>query len=238
MAAFSAARKFLFFFGAPGVGKGTFAERLARDLKFNKISTGDELRKIIKSQASSTMDESLVAKVKGIVSSGKLVSDDIIMAIIAEKLNEPESKYGVIFDGFPRTLGQLKKYEEKYPTHLVFNITLNFEILMEKLLGRRTCVSCGRAYNICSINKNGYEMKPLLPKEEDKCDDCGDKLIQRSDDNEEVIAKRMKEYEAKTLPLLEEYQKKGVVFEFEPKKGVQDYPLFLEQVKPLIEKIE
>lgn len=235
--AFSSVRKHLFFFGAPGVGKGTYAEILGKDLKFNKISTGDELRKIIKGQAGDTMDKNLVSQIRNIVSSGKLVSDDIVIDIITEKFKEKESENGVILDGFPRTLSQLEKYEQLYPTHLVFNIFLQQDILIEKLIGRRTCNSCGKAYNICSINRDGYVMSPLLPKEEDTCDACGDKLVIRSDDTREVIEKRMVEYEKKTLPLLQVYKDKGVLVDFEPKKGVKDYKNFFKLVKPLIDAI-
>lgn len=94
-------------FGAPGVGKGTYAKFIAKDLKFNHISTGDEIRKIIKGKASNTFDKKLVAEIKEIVNAGKLVSDDIVVSIIREKIKEPESKNGVILDGFPRTLSQL-----------------------------------------------------------------------------------------------------------------------------------
>ena len=230
-------QKFVFFFGAPGVGKGTYAQFLSRDFGFNQIATGDEIRKIIKNQDTGSMDPKLVKEIREIVKSGKLVSDDIVINIIKEKLKEPASQKGVIFDGFPRTAAQLKKYEETLPTHLVINIVLDEGILLEKALGRRTCVGCGKSYNICSIHRNGYEMDPLNPKKEGTCDKCGDKLVIREDDTEPVIKKRMVEYESKTAPILEVYKKRNIVFEFEPKRGVQDYEKFLKLVKPLIEKI-
>jgi len=100
----SSKQKFLFFFGAPGVGKGTFAELLAKDLGYNQISTGDELRKIIKGQASEHFNKALIAEVKEVINSGKLVSDSIVFKILEEKVKEPASAKGVILDGFPRTL--------------------------------------------------------------------------------------------------------------------------------------
>ena len=230
-------QKFVFLFGAPGVGKGTYAQFLSRDFGFNQIATGDEIRKIIKNQDTGSMDPKLVKEIREIVKAGKLVSDDIVINIIKEKLKEPASQKGVIFDGFPRTASQLKKYEETLPTHLVINIVLDEGILMEKALGRRTCVGCGKSYNICSIHRNGYEMDPLNPKKEGTCDKCGDKLVIREDDTEAVIKKRMVEYESKTAPILEVYKKRNIVFEFEPKRGVKDYEKFLKLVKPLIEKI-
>ena len=100
-------QKFFFLFGAPGVGKGTYAKLLKKDLKFNHISTGDEIRKILKGNAPSGFDKKLIETINTIVKSGGLVSDDIVAQIIKEKVKEPESEIGVILDGFPRTKGQL-----------------------------------------------------------------------------------------------------------------------------------
>jgi adenylate kinase len=94
---------FFFLFGAPGVGKGTYAKLLKKDLKFNHVSTGDEIRKILKGTVGSGFDPTLIEKIRGIVKSGGLVSDDIVAKIIQEKVKEPESAKGVILDGFPRT---------------------------------------------------------------------------------------------------------------------------------------
>jgi len=82
-----------------------------------------------------------------------------------------------------------------FPIHLVIDITLKPDILLEKMLGRRTCNDCGNTYNICSINRDGYEMEPLNPKKAGVCDKCGGKLVTRADDNEKVISDRMKEYD-------------------------------------------
>jgi len=230
-------QKFLFFFGAPGVGKGTYAELLAKDLGYTKISTGDELRAIIKGKTETKFDPKLIQQIKDIVNSGKLVSDDIVINIIEQKVKDPSAAKGVILDGFPRTVSQLEKYDKKFPTHLVVNITLQEDILLEKLLGRRTCDSCGKGYNICDIHRDGYEMEPLLPKVEGKCDKCGGKLITRADDTNDVISARMKEYEAKTLPLLEIYKTRGELINFEARKGVKDYPRLLDLIKPKINKV-
>lgn len=147
-------QKFLFLFGAPGVGKGTYAKMLKKDLQFNHISTGDEIRKILKGTVSSSFDPKLVETIRGIVKSGGLVSDEIVVKIIQEKVKEPESAKGVILDGFPRTKVQLDRYLELFPTiHGVINITLRPDILLEKLMGRRTCVNCGTGFNICNIQR-------------------------------------------------------------------------------------
>lgn len=126
-----AGQKFLFLFGAPGVGKGTYAKMLRKDLQFNHISTGDEIRKILKGTVANTFDPKLVETIRGIVKSGGLVSDDIVVKIIQEKVKEPESAKGVILDGFPRTRVQLDRYLEIFPTiHGVINITLKDDILL------------------------------------------------------------------------------------------------------------
>lgn len=231
-------QKFMVFFGAPGVGKGTYAQLMAKDLKLNQISTGDEIRKILKNQAHASMSKDLIEQIKKIVNSGGLVDDDIVFKILQEKLKEPESQNGVILDGFPRTLAQLQKYDKLYPTHLVINLTLRNDVLVEKLMGRRTCVGCGKSYNICSIKRDGYDMDPLNPKKEGVCDKCSGKLVIRDDDKKEVIEARMKEYEAKTHPLLNEYSKKGVLMNFEAKRGVKDYAALLDLVKPKLDKVK
>ena len=153
-AAFSqAGQKFLFLFGAPGVGKGTYAKLLRKDLSYNHISTGDEIRKILKGAVSSDFDKDLIEKIRGIVKSGGLVSDEIVAQIIKEKVKEPESVKGVIMDGFPRTKGQLEQYLKLFPCHFVLNLTLKDDILLEKLMGRRTCIGCGTGFNICNIQR-------------------------------------------------------------------------------------
>jgi len=224
-------QKIIAFFGAPGVGKGTYSRLLCKDLKLNPISIGDELRKIIKGQVPSTFDPNLLKQIKEIVQSGKLVDDEIVFKILEEKMKEPASAVGVVLDGFPRTLKQLEKLQEKFKVDLVLNIELNYEILLEKLLGRRVCANCGQSYNICDINKGEYVMPPLLPKKEGTCDECGGHLIQRDDDTEAVISNRMKEYNEKTHPILDKYRQLNICIDIELKKGVAEYPRLLKVVK-------
>lgn len=218
---------FLFFFGAPGAGKGTYSKMLARDLKLNEISTGDELRAIIKGK-SHGYDPAFVKEITEIVNSGRFVSDQIVLDIIKKKIDD--SPNGVILDGFPRTRAQLIKYEESHPIHLVINLTLRSDILIEKLLGRRLCDKCGGNYNICHIDLDGYDMEPLLPTNCTKCTN-GEFLKERADDTREIIEARLEEYEDKTKPLLEFFEQKKVLINFEAKKGVKDYPNILRQVK-------
>lgn len=124
-------QKFLFLFGAPGVGKGTYAKMLKKDLHWNHISTGDEIRKMLKGTVSRGFDPKLIETIKNIVKSGGLVSDEIVVQIIREKVKEPESEKGVILDGFPRTKGQLDHYLKIFPKiDGVLNITLRDDILL------------------------------------------------------------------------------------------------------------
>jgi len=125
----------------------------------------------------------------------------------------------------------LAQYNKLFPTDLIVNITLQQDILVEKLSGRRTCEKCQKGYNICNIQRDGYNMDPLLPKVDGVCDKCSGKLIIRQDDKKEVILARFKEYEAKTFPLLAEYKKSKKVVDFEAKRGKKDYP----QLKKIIE---
>ena len=149
----SSKQKFFFLFGAPGVGKGTYAKLLTKDLQFNHVSTGDEIRKILKGTVSSGFDKGLIQTISSIVKSGGLVSDEIVVKIINQKVKEPESAKGVILDGFPRTRGQLDEYLKVFPIHGVLNITLRDDILLEKLMGRRTCINCGTGFNVCNIQR-------------------------------------------------------------------------------------
>ena len=154
MQSFSASKqRFFFLFGAPGVGKGTYAKLLRKDLGYNHVSTGDQIRKILKGTVNAGFDKSLIEKIRGIVQAGGLVSDEIVAQIIKEKVKEPESAKGVILDGFPRTKGQLDKYLELFAVHGVLNITLRNDVLLEKLMGRRTCLNCGTGFNICNIQR-------------------------------------------------------------------------------------
>jgi adenylate kinase len=149
----SAKQKFFFLFGAPGVGKGTYAKLLRKDLGYNHVSTGDEIRKILKGTVASGFNKELIENIRGIVKAGGLVSDGIVAQIIQEKVKEPESAKGVILDGFPRTKGQFEAYLKLFPVHGVLNITLRDDVLLEKLMGRRTCVNCGTGFNICNIQR-------------------------------------------------------------------------------------
>lgn len=227
----SAIKKTLLLFGAPGSGKGTYGNLLIRDTGFMSISMGDEIRKLLNGKETSSSLKDVAKQVQ----QGKLIDDDLVFEILEGKLREKESSHkGIILDGFPRTFSQMERFIRRYTIDLVINCILDEEILVEKLLGRRTCVSCGKGYNFCTILKRGYDMPAILPKNsEGKCDSCSGNLVSRIDDTEEIIRKRLKEYSAKTEGLLDFFRKKEIVIDFSPKRGVADYPdFFTQMIKP------
>lgn len=213
----------IILFGAPGVGKGTYGTLLEKDLHFKKVSTGDQIRTLLKSPVLSPQME----EIKRICQTGGLVNDAMILDIIVDSLKAHSTAPGFMFDGFPRNLAQLDLFVERFDTtySYVINCLLNEEILIEKLAGRRVCENCGQNYNICQIERDGYSMKPLLPKHGKDCDCCGGKLVQRNDDLESTIRHRLNIYKTETEPILERFSKLGLkIMNFEPKKGVDDYP--------------
>lgn len=184
--------------GAPGSGKGTQAKLLTRKYHVPQVSTGDLLRAAVRAgtplglQAKAAMDE------------GRLVSDDIVLAMIRERLSHPDARKGFILDGFPRNLAQAEALDAMLenlgkPLQLAVLIDIDLDILMQRMTGRRTCESCGQMYNIYSSP----------PKLEDRCDVCGGNLRHRADDNEETIGNRLRVYENQTAPLIDYYRKQG-----------------------------
>jgi adenylate kinase len=186
--------------GAPGAGKGTVA-KLLTDLDGSvQISTGDILRSAVKAGTE------LGKKAQGYMERGELVPDSLIMDIMGSRLQEPDCKKGFILDGFPRTIpqaeslkGQLKKLMLKLD--LVVNLDVPRDVILDRLTTRRTCSNpgCQEIYNIKS--------KPPTP--DGKCKKCGWKVVQRDDETEEAITKRLATYNEKTAPLIDYYKKEG-----------------------------
>ena len=183
--------------GPPGAGKGTQAKRIAEHYGIPQISTGDILRANI---ASGT---ELGKQAKAIVESGALVPDEILFGLVSGRLAHPDCARGYILDGFPRTLAQAvwldKFFENQRDAQLppvVVDIQVGYNELLGRLTGRRTCPTCGRIYNV--------HLSP--PKVDGICDDDGSKLVTRKDDQEDVIAERLKAYERQTAPLTGYYQ--------------------------------
>jgi adenylate kinase len=184
--------------GAPGSGKGTQAKKLMADRNVPQISTGDMLRAAI---AAGTR---FGQQAKDIVDSGELVSDDIMLGIISERLGESDAADGFILDGFPRTKKQALDLEELLdalgkPLDAAILMDVEFDILLKRLTGRRTCSLTGKLLNIY------YSAQEEL----DECLGAGGELIQRADDNEGTIANRLDVYRKQTEPLVDFYSSRG-----------------------------
>lgn len=182
--------------GAPGSGKGTQGKLLTEKYHVPQISTGDLLRVAV---AAGSL---LGRQAKATMESGQLVSDEIVLGMIEQRLAEADAKAGFILDGFPRNLVQAEALDELLDKlgqtlQAALLIDVDLDILMQRLTGRRTCESCGQTFNI-------YSSPSRL---EDKCDKCGGNLRHRSDDNEETIGSRLRVYEAQITPLIAYYRK-------------------------------
>jgi adenylate kinase len=191
----------LILLGPPGAGKGTQAERLAEDFGLPHISTGDMLR------AHVAEDTELGRKTKGFIDAGELVPDEVIIGMIVERIDEPDARDGFLLDGFPRNQQQaqaladaLANLERQLTAALLFEVP--DEDVVRRLAGRRVCVK-----NPSHI----YHVDFDPPKHEAVCDQDGSRLIQREDDREEVIRRRLEVYHAQTEPLIEFYDRAGLL---------------------------
>jgi len=201
----------IIFLGPPGAGKGTQAKILVEKYGIPQISTGDMLREHVKKGTE------LGKKAKEYMDKGQLVPDEIILSMVKERLSQPDAQKGFILDGFPRTVAQaeaLDKMLEEMGRKIEYVLALIVpdDELVERLTGRRTCKNCGMMYHI--------KFKP--PKVDGKCDVCGGELYQRPDDNEETVRNRLKVYHESTAPLIEYYKKKGVLFEIDGTKSIEE----------------
>jgi adenylate kinase len=184
--------------GAPGSGKGTQARKLMADRNVPQISTGDILREAV------AQGTRFGLKAKAIMDAGNLVSDDIMLGIISERLGQPDAADGFILDGFPRTEKQALDLEELLdqlgtPLNAAVLMDVDFDILMKRLTGRRTCSLTGKLLNVY-----------FSPQEElDECTNAGGELIQRKDDNEETIRNRLEVYRTQTEPLIDFYSNRN-----------------------------
>ncbi|MBP7461839.1 MAG: adenylate kinase [Candidatus Delongbacteria bacterium] len=198
----------LILLGAPGAGKGTQAVHLVQHYRIPHISTGDILRSHIANHTP------LGEKVKSYTDAGRLVPDEIILEIVEDRLRKSDCDPGFLFDGFPRTLPQavgLNSLLEKINKSLdgVINIQVDGELVIKRLVNRRSCPRCNRIYNLV--------LSP--PRESGMCDDCRIPLEHRKDDQLEVIQNRLHVYEEQTKPLIEYYEKSGLLFSVDGDQG-------------------
>lgn len=190
----------LIMLGPPGSGKGTQAKRLTERFGIPQISTGDILREAVKEGTP------LGKEAKRYMDEGKLVPDEVVVGIVRERLKEPDCEKGFILDGFPRTVAQaeaLDRILEEMGRKIdhVIDIEVSEDELLKRLTGRRTCKRCGAMYHII--------FNP--PKRDGICDQCGGELYQRDDDREETIKARLKVYREQTAPLIDYYEKRGLL---------------------------
>lgn len=198
------ARMKLVIFGPPSAGKGTQAQKLSKQYGIPQVATGDLLRKAVADKTP------LGLKIKSYLDQGKLGPDEVIVQLIKERVAKPDCKKGFLLDGFPRTMGQAKELERMTDTDLVLSIVVDFESLVERAVGRRTCPKCSAVYHI--------KFNP--PMNEGICEKCGAELIQRDDDKEETVRNRLKVYQEQTAPLIEYYRKKGKLVDIDGSGGI------------------
>lgn len=210
----------LIFLGPPGAGKGTQASRLEDRYGVRQLSTGDMLRAAVASGSE------LGAQVREIMERGDLVPDEIMVRMIAGRIDEPDCSDGFILDGFPRTVPQAEALDEmleKKGLHLdhVIELKVDDAILVERVSGRFTCARCGA----------GYHDKYNRPKVDGVCDECGStEFVRRKDDNAETVAQRLRAYHAQTAPLLPYFRQKGVLRSVDGMKSIDEVTAEIEEI--------
>ncbi len=183
----------LIFLGPPGAGKGTMAQLLMNEVGIPQISTGDMLRQAMK--AGTEMGLSA----KRYIEAGELVPDEVVIGIVKDRLQADDCKNGYILDGFPRTVPQAEALAQFAKIDVALNIALDDEVIISRLGGRRVCLKCGATYHTSTLNGS------------DTCAACGEKLVQRKDDAPETVKNRLAVYAAQTAPLIDYYEKKGLL---------------------------
>ena len=201
----------IMLFGAPGAGKGTQAKYIIEKYGIPQISTGDILRAAVKEGTPMGLEAKACMEV------GKLVSDEIIIGIIKDRLAKDDCKKGFILDGFPRTIAQAEALEvlmQEMGIKLDKVISLNVpdELIVGRVVGRRVCKDCGGSFHV--------EFNP--PKVEGVCDFCGGELIQRKDDSAETVGKRLQEYHSQTAPLFDFYMERGILADIDGTKEIDE----------------
>ena len=210
----------LVLIGCPGAGKGTQAKKLSKHFGIAHISTGDLLREQMK------LGTELGKKVSEIMNAGGLVSDDIVSAMLAERIKADDCKKGYILDGYPRNLSQAEGLDAiTGPLDKVVCFNVDDAVIVDRMTGRRGCPKCGQMFHI----------KYNPPKQDNVCDACGETLIQRKDDNEETVVNRLKVYHETTAPVIDYYKNKGILLEVE---GVGDIDEIFAKVVSALEGID
>ena len=194
--------------GAPGAGKGTQADRIAAKYEIPHISTGDIFRSNIKAGTE------LGKKAKSFIDQGLLVPDEVTIGMLLDRIAQDDCKKGYILDGFPRTIPQADSLtaalkEQGTAIDFALNVDVPDEAIVNRMSGRRACLKCGATYHIVYA----------APKKEGICDSCGEQLVIRDDDKPETVSKRLEVYHDQTQPLIDFYDKHGVLHTID---GTQD----------------
>ena len=210
--------------GAPGTGKGTMSNLIVDKYHVVHISTGDMLRHAV------ALKTEVGLKAQEYMEAGKLVPDEIIHGVILERLKEDDIKNGFLMDGYPRNLRQAEDLEgilKDLGMHIdvVLDLNVDEEVLKERITGRRVCKNCGAIYHI----------KNNPPQKENTCDLCGGELYTRKDDTLESLVTRLAEYHQNTKPLIDHYQKQGLVKEIDASLKVEEV---FEAVSETLEKVK
>ena len=210
--------------GAPGTGKGTMSNLIVDKYHVFHISTGDMLRHAV------ALKTEVGLKAQEYMEAGKLVPDEIIHGVILERLKEDDIKDGFLMDGYPRNLRQAEDLEgilKDLGMHIdvVLDLNVDEEVLKERITGRRVCKNCGAIYHI----------KNNPPQKENTCDLCGGELYTRKDDTLESLVTRLAEYHQNTKPLIDHYQKQGLVKEIDASLKVEEV---FEAVSETLEKVK
>jgi len=201
----------LILLGPPGAGKGTQSVLLEKRFAIPQISTGDMLRAAVK--AATPMG----IKAKGFMDAGDLVPDEVVVGIVRERLQESDCASGFILDGFPRTVPQADALDEslaqlKKTLDAVVTLQVDIDALVERLTGRRACTNCGKVYHL--------KFDP--PSADGTCTACSGTLVQRDDDHEDTIRRRMEAYHQQTAPLEDYYRKKGLLLSIDGMAAIED----------------
>lgn len=209
--------------GPAGAGKGTMSELILKEYDIPHISTGDMLRENVRNNTE------LGIEAKSYMEAGKLVPDGVINAMVEKRLQEPDCQKGYLLDGFPRTLVQAEAFTEiaekiGKPVEVVVALEVGFDVLVDRITGRRICPKCGAIYHT----------KYNPPKADGICDACGADLVQRKDDTVEQLKVRMDEYAKSTKPVIDFYEARGVVKHFD---AGQPREVVFGDIKATLEKL-
>lgn len=210
----------LILLGPPGAGKGTQADKIAKEYNIPHISTGDIFRANIKKETE------LGLKAKQYIDNGELVPDSVVVAIVEDRIKQDDTENGFLLDGFPRTENQALALDAalkdmSIALDAVINIDVDSKILVTRITGRRICKDCGATFHV--------EFNP--PAEEGVCDQCGGELYQRSDDNEDTVQNRIDVYNKQTAPLIEYYSKQDLIKSIDGEQNIDK--VFTDIVKKL-----